>query len=99
MPSLRQLVLVPTTGVLSITARHAGIVVVVDIEPFEEIPDEVIAEMYMEFPTLKSDEWILSNGVYVFIFESDDVTDASEMYRKVVVYLQRKFEDNILDRF
>ncbi len=99
MSSLSQYVLVPIAGVLSITARHAGIVVCVDIEPFEAIPDEVIAEMYMEFPTLKSDEWILGNGVYVFIFESDDPTDASEMYAKVGKYLQRKFEDSILDRF
>lgn len=97
--NIRQLVLVPTTGVLSITARHAGIVVVVDLEPFEKIPEEIVSEMYMEFPTLKKVELTGLTGPYKLTFESDDVVDASEMYHKVAVYLQRKFEDSILDRF
>ena len=99
MPSLRQHVLVPPIGVLSITARYAGIVVVVDIEPFEAIPDEIIAEMYMEFPTLKSILLTGLTGPYTLTFGSDDPTDASEMYGKVADYLRGKAEDNILDRF
>ncbi len=97
--SIRQLVLVPVTGVLSITARHAGIVVVVDFEPFEKIPEEIISEMYMDFPTLKKVELTGLTGPYKFTFESDDVADASKMYREVAIYLQRKVEDSILDRF
>ncbi len=99
MPSLRQLVLVPVTGVLSITACHAGIIVVVNFEPFEKIPEEIIHDMYAEFPTLRRVALTGLTGPYKLTFESDDVADASEMYRKVAKYLQRKVEDSILDRF
>ncbi len=71
------------------TAWLGGIVILAEISDVVLEP-EALDDAFDKLENLKEVEWLPQNGLYVFTFETTDLSDAYDMHRVVVEYLHEK---------
>lgn len=76
------------TGLKS-TAWLGGIVILAETSKVVLEP-EALDDAFDRLENLKSVEWLAGNGLYVFTFETTDLSATYDAHRQVVEYLHEK---------